>query len=578
MSDFSNINFEAKSRITGDDTPFRNAKVKVFGVGGAGGNTVNRMKQMNIEGVEYYAVNTDAMALDQSLADHKILIGEKSTRNLGAGMDPEMGRKAVEENIDDLRNAMKGADLVFVTAGMGGGTGTGAAPVVANIAREEGVLTVAVVTKPFRFEGNVRNSLAQRGVDALREAADTIIVIENKKLLNLIQNTNKSATVDEAFKMADEILGNAVQSICSIMFRHGLVHVDFADIRKVMLKGGSALMGTGTAEGEGRGVAAADSALSSPLLEDIDIKGASGVLINVSHGENYSLLEHNEAMEHIYDAVGEEGCPNIIVGDITLPELGDKVCITIIATGCGGTNNAAAPCYAGIGSNAYQQAQAYQQPAPVQAATPRPTTNFLALAGRATAAMPTAAPTVAAQTVSQRVASVPASAMATAQTQSYANSAPTQAYAAAPSYAAPTQAYSASAPSYGASQTNSYAAPTRQASAAPVNLAAAMFSPASSFASPNFDANKAGFAEETVAPSASSMRESEEMPAAAEADPLSNGSNFAGSYAKQEQRVEQNDYMTPAFKRNQSNYDDALKESNIDYDMPAFMRMNSDLF
>ena len=146
MSDFANINFEAKSRVTGDDTPFRNAKVKVFGVGGAGGNTVNRMKQMNIEGVEYYAINTDAMALDQSLADHKILIGEKSTRNLGAGMDPEMGRKAVEENIDDLRDAMKGADLVFVTAGMGGGTGTGAAPIVANIAREEGVLTVAVVT------------------------------------------------------------------------------------------------------------------------------------------------------------------------------------------------------------------------------------------------------------------------------------------------------------------------------------------------------------------------------------------------------------------------------------------------
>ena len=377
MSDFENINFEAMSRITGDDTPSRNAKVKVFGVGGAGGNTVNRMKQMNIEGVEYYAINTDAMALDQSLADHKILIGEKSTRNLGAGMDPEMGRKAVEENIDDLKKAMVGADLVFVTAGMGGGTGTGAAPIVATVARELGILTVAVVTKPFRFEGNVRNSLAQNGVRALREAADTIIVIENKKLLNLIQNTNKNATVDEAFKMADEILGNAVQSICSIMFRHGLVHVDFADIRKVMLKGGSALMGTGTAEGEGRGVAAADAALSSPLLEDIDIQGASGVLINVSHGENYSLLEHNEAMEHIYDAVGEEGNPNIIVGDITLPELGDKVCITIIATGCGGSNNAAAVNYAGIGTAAYQmnqtQAQYQASAAPVQAATPRPT-------------------------------------------------------------------------------------------------------------------------------------------------------------------------------------------------------------
>ena len=547
MSDFENINFEAKSRITGDDAPSRNAKVKVFGVGGAGGNTVNRMKQMNIEGVEYYAINTDAMALDQSLADHKILIGEKSTRNLGAGMDPEMGRKAVEENIDDLKKSMMGADLVFVTAGMGGGTGTGAAPIVATVARELGILTVAVVTKPFRFEGNVRNSLAQNGVRALREAADTIIVIENKKLLNLIQNTNKNATVDEAFKMADEILGNAVQSICSIMFRHGLVHVDFADIRKVMLKGGSALMGTGTAEGEGRGVAAADAALSSPLLEDIDIQGASGVLINVSHGENYSLLEHNEAMEHIYDAVGEEGNPNIIVGDITLPELGDKVCITIIATGCGGTNNAAAVNYAGIGSAAYQQAQTYQAAAaPVQAATPRPTTNFVALAGRATAAMPTApmaaAPTVAAPAVTQRV--VPATAPA------------------APSYMAPQ---------------NTYASAARQA--APVNTAAAMFAPASSFASPGFDV-KAGYAEEAVA--TKTVRETEEMPGVAEADPLSNG-NYASSF-KQESRPAQTeqvsavDYDTPAFMRNQKAPEDALKESNVDYDLPAFMRMNSDLF
>ena len=546
MSDFANINFEAKSRVTGDDTPFRNAKVKVFGVGGAGGNTVNRMKQMNIEGVEYYAINTDAMALDQSLADHKILIGEKSTRNLGAGMDPEMGRKAVEENIDDLRDAMKGADLVFVTAGMGGGTGTGAAPIVANIAREEGVLTVAVVTKPFRFEGNVRNSLAQNGVRALREAADTIIVIENKKLLNLIQNTNKNATVDEAFKMADEILGNAVQSICSIMFRHGLVHVDFADIRKVMLHGGSALMGTGTAEGEGRGVAAADAALSSPLLEDIDIQGASGVLINVSHGENYSLLEHNEAMEHIYDAVGEEGNPNIIVGDITLPELGDKVCITIIATGCGGTNNAAAAGYATMNAAAAYQQTAYQpQVAPVQA-TPRPTTNFVALAGRATAAMPAAMPTaaMAAQTVA-----------APAVTQ--------RTVSAAPSYASVPQYASAARP------------------ATPINQAAAMFAPASSFASPSFDA-KASYAEESVATAAKTVRETEEMPGAADADPLSNG-NYASSLNKQESRPAQTeqvsavDYGTPAFMRNQKGSEDALKESNVDYDLPAFMRMN-DLF
>jgi cell division protein FtsZ len=382
MSEIDNFNFEVKSRIMGEEPSFNNAKVKVFGVGGAGGNTVNRMKRMNIEGVEYYSINTDAMALDLSLADHKILIGEKTTRNLGAGMDPEVGRKAAEENLDDIKEAMKGADMVFVTAGMGGGTGTGAAPVVANIARELGILTVAVVTKPFRFEGNARSSIAQEGINALRAAVDTIIVVENKKLLTLLQASNQKATMDEAFKMADEILGNAVQSICGIMFRHGLVHVDFADIRKVMLKGGSALMGTGYAQGENRGIMAADMALASPLLEDINIEGASGVLVNVAHGENYSLLEHSDAMDHIYEKVGEAGNPNIIIGDITDPALGDKVCITIIATGCGGTAvNQPNPSVAGFGfgsltvSQQAVQAAALQAPAApaVQQATPRPT-------------------------------------------------------------------------------------------------------------------------------------------------------------------------------------------------------------
>ena len=389
MSEIDNINFEVTSRIMGEEPSFNNAKVKVFGVGGAGGNTVNRMKRMNIEGVEYYAINTDAMALDLSLADHKILIGEKTTRNLGAGMDPEIGRKAAEENIDEIRDSMKGADMVFVTAGMGGGTGTGAAPVVANIARELGILTVAVVTKPFRFEGNARSTIAQNGIAALRAAVDTIIVVENKKLLTLLQASNQKATMDEAFKMADEILGNAVQSICGIMFRHGLVHVDFADIRKVMLKGGSALMGTGYAQGENRGIMAADMALASPLLEDINIEGASGVLVNVAHGENYSLLEHSDAMDHIYEKVGEEGNPNIIIGDITDPALGDKVCITIIATGCGGTANApvAAPVFGttsfmptfGSMPSVQPAAQAPVAPAAqpatpsVQQATPRPT-------------------------------------------------------------------------------------------------------------------------------------------------------------------------------------------------------------
>ncbi len=389
MSEIDNINFEVKSRVMGEEPSYNNAKVKVFGVGGAGGNTVNRMVNMHIEGVEYYHINTDAMALDLSLADHKILIGEKITRNLGAGMDPEVGRKAAEENIDDIKEAMKGADMVFVTAGMGGGTGTGAAPVVANVARELGILTVAVVTKPFRFEGNARMSIAQRGIAELRDCVDTIIVVENKKLLTLLQASNQKATMDEAFKMADEILGNAVQSICGIMFRHGLVHVDFADIRKVMLKGGSALMGTGYAQGENRGIMAADMALASPLLEDIDIEGASGVLVNVAHGENYSLLEHSDAMDHIYEKVGEEGNPNIIIGDITDPALGDKVCITIIATGCGGTanNRANTPAFdASMFVNPVKQkfmtqsipAMPTQAAAPsaapaVQKATPRPT-------------------------------------------------------------------------------------------------------------------------------------------------------------------------------------------------------------
>jgi len=415
MSEMNDIYFEAQSRIMGEDLSNRNAKVKVFGVGGAGGNTVNRMKQMSIEGVEYYSVNTDSMALDLSLADHKILIGEKSTKNLGAGMDPEKGRKAVEENIEELRDAMKGADMVFVTAGMGGGTGTGAAPVVASVARELGILTVGVVTKPFRFEGNARARVAQQGIAELRAAVDTIIVVENKKLLSMLQTSNQKATMDEAFKMADEILGNAVQSICGIMFHHGLVHVDFADIRKVMQNGGSALMGTGCAQGADRGIAAADLALASPLLEDISIEGATGVLINVAHGENYSLLEHSEAMEHIYEKVGEEGDPNIIIGDITVPELGDKVSITIIATGCGGIQPAqpapvARPTQVFANPFATQQSQfaqpvAQTQPsvapaapvaqAPVapaapavQAATQRPTTNFWAMAQQAVAPAP----------------------------------------------------------------------------------------------------------------------------------------------------------------------------------------------
>ena len=394
MSEIDNFNFEVKSRVMGEEPSFNNAKVKVFGVGGAGGNTVNRMKRMNIDGVEYYSINTDAMALDLSLADHKILIGEKTTRNLGAGMDPEIGRKAAEENLDDIKDAMKGADMVFVTAGMGGGTGTGAAPVVGAVARELGILTVAVVTKPFRHEGPVRSRNAEKGIKALRENVDTMIVVDNKKLMKVVEETDKKMTLDGAFKLTDEILGNAVRSICGIMFNHGLIHVDFADVKTVMSNGGSALMGTGIAEGEGRGIKAVDTALSSPLLEDVNVEGATGVLVNVSHGENFSMLEYDEAMEHIYEAVGEMGDPNIIIGDILIPELGDQVCITVIATGCGGTSASSdvKPMFASASDvpaatqsmdvvNSIGAPSNYQQaPQPV-AATPRPTaTNFVALA------------------------------------------------------------------------------------------------------------------------------------------------------------------------------------------------------
>lgn len=338
MSEMNNLDFDAKSRIAVDETATNNAKVKVFGVGGAGGNTVNRMVKMSIEGVEYFAVNTDAKALELSLADHKIQIGQKLTKALGAGMKPEVGRKAAEENVEELRDAMQGADLVFITAGMGGGTGTGAAPVVGKIARELGILTVAVVSKPFGYEGKRRSTLAAEGIKELRSNVDTMIVVDNQKLLALVQNTDKTLTLDGSLRLADEVLGNAVRSICDIMFRHGLIHVDFADIKTVMTNGGSALMGTGIAEGEGRGIKAVDMALSSPLLEDINVNGATGVLVNVSHGENFSMIEYSEAMEHIHEAVSDANDPNIIIGDILLPELGDKVYITIIATGCGGSN------------------------------------------------------------------------------------------------------------------------------------------------------------------------------------------------------------------------------------------------
>lgn len=311
------------------------ARIKVIGVGGAGGNAVNRMVRNGFTGVEFIAINTDKKALENSLADMKIGLGGELTRGLGAGARPEVGRQAILESREEVARALEGADMLFITAGMGGGTGTGAAPVVAEIAREMGILTVAVVTKPFLFEGPVRSRNAQAGVESICDIVDTIIVIQNQKLLSV---TPRKMQLNDAFKIADDVLGNAVQGICDIILKHGQIQVDFADVKTVMERGGAALMGTGVAEGEGRATAAAERAIHSPLLDEIDISGATAVLVNVTHGSDFGLHELDEAMHYIFEAVGEDNQPNIIFGEVedTSEEMVGKVSITVIATGFDG--------------------------------------------------------------------------------------------------------------------------------------------------------------------------------------------------------------------------------------------------
>jgi len=315
-----------------DDTYSNVAKIKVIGVGGAGGNAVNRMVKSGFSGVEFITINTDQLALDNSLADIKIPIGAKITKGLGAGARPERGFQAIQEDRAVVAEAIDGADMIFITAGMGGGTGTGAAPVVAEIAREKGILSVAVVTKPFIFEGPVRAKNCSAGFEALRKNVDTIIVIQNQKILSI---SSKQTQVSQAFKLADDVLSNAVRGICDIILHHGGIQVDFADVKTVMENGGDALMGTGVAEGEGRAMAAAERAIHSPLLDDIDISGASGVLVNISHGVDFGIHELNEVMSYIYEAVGEENQPNIIFGHVedTSEEMTGKVSVTVIAAG-----------------------------------------------------------------------------------------------------------------------------------------------------------------------------------------------------------------------------------------------------
>jgi cell division protein FtsZ len=305
------------------------AVIKVVGVGGGGTNAVNRMVDAGLTGVEFIAVNTDAQALMMSDADMKLHIGSHATRGLGAGADPVVGQAAAQESRDELKEALKGADMVFVTAGEGGGTGTGGAPIVAELAREIGALTVGVVTKPFGFEGPKRAQQAQFGIESLRDRVDTLIVIENDRLLQVV---DKKTTVTEAFRMADDILRQGVQGITDLITVPGLVNLDFADVRTIMRDAGSALMGIGIASGENRAAEAARMAVSSPLLETT-IEGATGILLNITGGPDIGLFEVNEAAEVVTGA-GDQNA-NVIFGAVIDDAMGSEVRVTVIATGFG---------------------------------------------------------------------------------------------------------------------------------------------------------------------------------------------------------------------------------------------------
>ncbi|MBN1602253.1 MAG: cell division protein FtsZ [Chitinispirillaceae bacterium] len=306
------------------------AKMKVIGVGGAGGNAVNRMINAGLEGVEFIAVNTDAMALDNNKASMRLQIGERITKGLGAGANPDVGRASMEEDRDKIAQVLEGADMVFITAGMGGGTGTGGAPVVAEIAQEMGILTVAVVTRPFLFEGKVRDKNARKGIDDLRKTVDTIIVIPNQKLLSIVDRTT---SLIDAFKTADDVLYQATKGISDLISVHGLVNLDFADVKTIMKGMGDALMGTGFAEGENRAAMAADCAIHSPLLDEVAITGARGILINITGGDDMTLYDVSDATQTVYDAVGEDSETNIIFGAVTDPSMNGKIRVTVIATG-----------------------------------------------------------------------------------------------------------------------------------------------------------------------------------------------------------------------------------------------------
>jgi cell division protein FtsZ len=311
-----------------DEIQERGPRIKVIGVGGGGGNAINNMIERGISSVEFMVANTDCQALDANSAEIKLQLGQGCTKGLGAGAKPEVGASAAKESIDRIEELLLGADMVFIAAGMGGGTGTGAAPIIADVARRLGALTVGVVTKPFLFEGNRRRKQAEKGVETLKQAVDTLIVVPNNRLLQL---ADEKTSMLDAFRMADQVLFNAVKGISDIITQQGIVNVDFADAISVMSDQGMALMGIGTATGENRAIEAARKAISSPLLEDVSVEGAMGILVNVTGGPSLTLHEVNSAIELITDAAHEDA--NIIFGYVVDSDKDEEVSITVIATG-----------------------------------------------------------------------------------------------------------------------------------------------------------------------------------------------------------------------------------------------------
>ncbi len=316
----------------------KSAKIKVIGVGGAGGNAINNMIDSNLTGVNFIVANTDIQALDISKAPLKLQIGDKMTEGLGAGANPEIGKQAAIEDAEQIRNALKDSHMVFITAGFGGGTGTGAVPVIADICKELDALTVGVVTKPFSFEGKKRFRQAEEGIELLKETADTVITIPNDRLRGL---ASKNATLLEMFRKADEVLLHSVKGITDLILMPGLVNLDFADVKTTMLKAGMAIMGIGASSGENRAIEAAERAISHPLLEDLSISGAKGVLMNITSSSDLTMDEMTEASERIYSEVGEEA--EIIWGTVIDDNLGDEMRVTVIATGIGTSPSVSVP-------------------------------------------------------------------------------------------------------------------------------------------------------------------------------------------------------------------------------------------